>query len=78
LSIKPGEQARTRDTIEFAGAREIVLEWRDFGSTFGFVPLSHAATAPPQAMDASRSLEESARKLRTFLSVARRLWARAG
>lgn len=76
VSGKAEELARTRDTIEFIGAREIVVEWRDFGSTFGFVPLSQAATATLQAMDASCSLEESARELRTLLSVARRLRAR--
>lgn len=65
--------ARTRDTIEFGDAREIVVEWRDFGATFGFAPLSQAATATLQAMDASCSLEESSRELRTLLSVARRL-----
>lgn len=68
--------ARTRDAEEFSSARDVVLEWRDFGATFGFAPLTQAATAALQAMDASCSLEESAREIRALLSVARRLKAK--
>lgn len=65
--------ARLRDNSDFDAAYAIVRGWRDHGATFGYVPLSEAATKTLKSMDACGSLDESARDVRAAISIARRL-----